>query len=514
MRQQDFVLKKRMKHTTNEELYVVLKDTFNVDYRTSLVKNNLLTVLYFTGYTTAADLSYYLGMPEKSFKALHKQLHDLEKAGLVTSVDMKAKDCFSKILYYLTDNGFLMASGLMENKHLISFKKRGKASTTMHDYSVGLNVIQMILHGIPFRLSKELSYSSSKVGLKQVGSLCIDAVFDLEDKIRICIEQDLGSEPTGTLIGKLEKYHYYQLFNCPETTAIIFSFRQPYVTIEGAQIPAYSPKKVATLISYCQEQNRGLNEAITGVDEPLKTQMEETKESLVSVFELPTGMTLENIPIELLELFIKEVSELKSDYRLRDYNRLQEKFTLSRYRSMAAILANSYRREPAAPQPYINSFMRGMPVYCLTTTLLANYLPYISYSSSGMEYGQATLLNNIFPQMDGSLYEPVLTKTLSFQRGPSQKLQLRNAFPYQGGIICIEYIKRDLGGLLRAMRYADLYMNPVDNPENIHLLCMVEEKKDIFYYLQEMYLGENLEALAPDNIPYLLFYVKPEEGEK
>ena len=62
---------KRLKRTSTREVRSLLEETIGMSFSgSSDIKDTILGVVFLTGYITAADLSYYLGMPEKSFKSL------------------------------------------------------------------------------------------------------------------------------------------------------------------------------------------------------------------------------------------------------------------------------------------------------------------------------------------------------------------------------------------------------------------------------------------------------------
>ena len=79
MREPLYLPKKRLQRATNQEVRELFSDIFSVTYpESNMIKGNILTALFYCTYLSVADLSYYLGMPEKSFKSLHKQLNDLK----------------------------------------------------------------------------------------------------------------------------------------------------------------------------------------------------------------------------------------------------------------------------------------------------------------------------------------------------------------------------------------------------------------------------------------------------
>ena len=156
-----YINAKRLKRTSTKKVRSLLEDTIGMTFSgSSDIKDTILGVVFLTGYITAADLSYYLGMPENSFKSLHRQLDDLVKGKYLAQIGLDRKDGMSKVLYYTTELGFMTAASFMSKPFYFSYKRRGKAATTIHDYSNGLNALQLLIYGTPFYWSREVTYSS------------------------------------------------------------------------------------------------------------------------------------------------------------------------------------------------------------------------------------------------------------------------------------------------------------------------------------------------------------------
>lgn len=504
-----YIALKRLQRASNEEIRQLFQEVFQVTYpEHTQIRNNILTALFYCSYLTASDLSYYLGMPEKSFKSLHKQLNDMERAGLIKKTQLKTKDAFSRVLYYLTENGFATSAAFIGIPYYFNYKRRGKQITTMHDYSVGLNALQLILYGTPFLWDKEVSYAAALGGMKKTGSLCVDAICDFKDTpYRMYIEEDLGSESTGVLLGKLEKYHQYGLLKDGVNELVVYSFRQPYLTCDSPYIPAYSAKKVEEVRKWLLQSEKTLLGAVACLQGNLLDEGTEkilkTMESLVQVLELQESN--KDITAESLKFYLSDLRELKLDCRVRDHNKMQEKFTRGRFRSMAVTLARNYRKAPYSNQPYVSDLMKGFPIYCCSTTLLMNEIPYYFYKQASMQYSFAFYLNELFPGIKEESYEEVLEPYLTKPSGNMCVLGLRNAFSFAYGKVCVEYLGRDLGAVLRILRYIDSYMN---TDSRVYLVCMLEQLSDFNFFHKSIFPEKFITKIGKENIPYLIFLDK------
>lgn len=511
MTDKQYIPKKRLKHSTNAEIKQLLEEVLGVSYNEGTeIRNNILSILFFTSYISAADLSYYMGMPENSFKSLHRQLNDLEKSGLIKSMSIGVKDGFSRSLYYPTENGYMIAAGLMKKPYSFRYKKRGKVSTTMHDYSAGLNVLQLLLYEVPFVWEKETSYSSSSTGMKKMGSLCIDGTCRFDDGKTIYFEEDLGNESVGILLGKLEKYEYYDLLSNPEQDCIIYSFREPYVCCDAPQYPAYSVKNINVLLSMMEEYSCSVKELYQKIETKQAENPTKENEEILSfirnVSKCIRIMNMNNIFIsdvgkrELLE-FKKGVEELKSDFRVRDINYYQEDFTMGRMRSMIGVLARRYNNCESSPEVYITSLLKGFSVYCLSTNLIMNYLPYIYFNQAGTQYALSMCMAKYFPGINSGAYRTLHTR-MENSNGPLYPLVLKNAIPYKEGTVCFEYISRDLGGVLRAMRFANQYAN---KKTRVKLVCMVDDKRDAVFFTNNAFIRGRYLKKQYTIIPDIIF---------
>ena len=508
MNKQKYIPLKRLQRASNEEVRQLFTDVFQVTYpEHTQIRNNILTALFYCSYLTAADLSYYLGMPEKSFKSLHKQLNDLEQAGLIKKASLKTKDAFSRVLYYPTESGFSMAAANIGIPYLFTYKRRGKQITTMHDYSIGLNALQLILYGSPFIWDKEVSYSASYSGMKKTGSLCIDAVCDFKDSpYRLYIEEDLGNESVGILLGKLEKYYQFDLLRDAKTEAVIYSFRQPYITCDSPQILAYSAKLVERVKEWLTKENKSLNEARMSLQEQKTAEIKElyeTMESLAYVLELDKDKR--DINADFLELYLKDLTELKLDHRVRDYNMIQEGFTKKRFQSLIGLLARNYYANPISMSSYISDLMKGFPVYCVSTTLLSNEIPYYFYTQANLQHSISYQLSRIFPGILAESYQPVMTPYLTKGMGNQAALGLRNCFIFAKGKVCIEYLGRDLGATVRTLRYMDEYM---EEEKDVYLVCMIEELADFYFFYKNIFPKSLQIHVSSSGIPKILFLIK------
>lgn len=475
----------RIKRGTNSELASLLREVLNVEVLPdALNRNNVLILLHICSYLSASDLSYYFGLPDGNFKSLHSLLNAMEKSGLIKSTTVGMKDGFSKNVYYPTELGFLNAGSMFMNGSQIPYKRRGKSVTTLHDYSIGQNALHLILFNMPFTWSKERSYSVANNNRKAMGSLCIDGVCDFIDTSHtLFFEEDLANESIGTLYKKLEKYHFYELMDTPEKNTLIFSFRKPSLTCDAPAYPAFSTKRLEELADF-MESNQ-----ILFIQDAIFILTAEGNETLLGVAEHISTLYSVHYPSKQVDLtevraFLKDFSELKLDLRHMEYNSMQLSFAISRSRSLLGMFVKVYNGPEYTYPSFFHSFMKGFSVYGLPTTLLSNFLPYINFTQTGLHYSFPMLLSSFYPGMDAMSYQSVMNTPLKMATGSRQSLALKNAFSFQKGTVCMEYVSHDLAAVLRVMRFKDCYLD-----SDVYVICMVDSYKDALFLANDAFLS-------------------------
>lgn len=485
LKEKGLFVRNRLKNATNSEVHALLSNVFPLTYSDATeLRNNILIIILFSSYVAAGDLSYYFGMPEASFKALHKQLNSLIKSGFVKTADLGTKDGFSRKLYYLTETGFMTAYALLDGEVArFSYKRRGKAVTVLHDYSIGLNAIQLMLYGKSFAWAKEETFSIDESRFKSLGGLCIDGVAEFKDGSRLFFEEDLGNETIGVLVGKLEKYYQASLLTTPESNNVVFSFRKPFVQCEGINYPAYSPSALLGLIdtilgmdmTLIEYQRQILNKASLDLNDKKILAIIKHLGDIYGVCD-SNGRLVINIPTAELERLYDDLVSLKSDERFSELNIAHEEFTRARMRSMLGLMCKKYRLSDAGGyvEPFISAILYGTSIYCFSTNLLCNHLPYIFFNPRLVDYALPSIERILGKIIDYTTLLPfILTK-----QGIRNGVRLKNAIKTDKGYVCFEYVSRDLGGVLRAKRFMERYY---DNEENVSLICMVESEKDALY---------------------------------
>ena len=489
----------RIKKGTNSELASLLQEVLNVEVLPdALNRNNVLILLHICSYLSASDLSYYFGLPDGNFKSLHSLLNAMEKSGLIKSTTLGMKDGFSKNVYYPTELGFLHAGAMFMDGSHIPYKRRGKSVTTLHDYSIGQNALHLLLFNMPFTWSKERSYSVANNNRKSMGSLCIDGVCDFtHTNHTLFFEEDLANESIGTLYKKLEKYHFYDLMEAPEKNTLIFSFRKPSLTCDAPTYPAFSTKRLEELADFMKaKQLFLLQDAI-----PILTA--EGNETLLGVADHISTLYSVHFPMKKIDLpeilsFLKDFSELKLDLRHMEYNAMQLSFATSRSRSLLGMFVKVYHGPEYTYPSFFHSFMKGFSVYGLPTTLLSNFLPYINFTQTGLHYSFPMLLYTFYPGMDATTYQCVMSTPLTMPSGARQLLFLKNAFSFQKGTVCMEYVSHDLAAVIRVMRFKDFYLD-----SNVYVICMVDSFKDALFLTNDSFLACRSDDIS--TLPKIVF---------
>lgn len=502
----------RIRSTTNKELHRILADVLDVVYGDGAeLQNNLLVILYLCKYVSADELTYYLGLPENSFKSLHVQLNYMEKKKLINKISLRSKDGFSRTFYYLSQEGFYAAAPLFASGIPSEFKRRGKEYSVMHDYSVGLNALQLILFGKPFSFIREYSYGvSAATGRDKAGSLRVDAICIFQNTpYRLFIEEDLGNEPNGTLLDKLAKYKRFGNMEHAATESIVFSFRKPYCTAEPPEYPVYSPSSLKALLSHLEatkvnslaEVIKCQNSSSQGVSEA-DVAMSCNVARSVGILSRD-GRISGDMSLAGLADFIRELEELRSDWRVRDINKQQYDFTLAKYRMLSGLLISKYQRNNRNTDLYMSEMMKGFSVWMVPTSLLVNYLPYIHPELSGMHTAFENALKGVWPstRYSGCLLQRRLVKL----NGSPMPLILKNIYEAGDVQISIEYISRDIGALMRVLRFRTDYLN---ENTGIIVLCLVDSYKDALFFSNPEYL--DLKGVSFENRSRIFFVLRSE----
>jgi hypothetical protein len=477
---------KRLKRTSTKEVRSLLEDTIGMTFSgSSDIKDTILGVVFLTGYITAADLSYYLGMPENSFKSLHRQLDDLVKGKYLAQIGLDGKDGMSKVLYYTTELGFMAAASFMSKPFYFSYKRRGKAATTIHDYSNGLNALQLLLYGTPFCWSREVTYSSSGNGKKHLGTLCIDGIVDFyESGKRIFFEEDLGNETIATLLGKLSKYKAYGLLDEPAKTSLIYSMRKPYITADSPSFLAFSPQNIDSLIKYMSCGKKTLNEAILSLKEE-KSPLYDVAKSLSDIY---SSLGIESkATVYTLESYKTDLEELKLDERVCVINKVQDTFCKSRMRSLAGLLYKKYRSDFSIDADYIRNLLQGYSAYFIPTPLIASYLPFIELKESGLAYSIYELLKAEYKGLSPFNGSPLFLDD-------KKDLVLKNMATFDSGRVAVEYAGRDVGAIIRLIRFMET------DYKDVQMICLVDDSSDVFFIKNVLMEGHG----RYDNIRFLL----------
>lgn len=482
----------RIQSTTNKELHGILANVLDVVYGDGAeLQKNLLVILYLCKYISADELTYYLGLPENSFKSLHVQLNYMENKKLINKISLRSKDGFSRTFYYLSQEGFYEAAPLFASGIPSEFKRRGKEYSVMHDYSVGLNALQLILFGKPFSFIREYSYGvSAATGRDKAGSLRVDAICIFQNTpYRLFIEEDLGNEPNGTLLDKLVKYKRFGNMEHAATEAIVFSFRKPYCTAEPPEYPVYSPSSLKAFLRRLEASGvNSLADVIRGANSGSQ-KLSEADYNMSSSIARCVGILSRDgrvhgdMSLTGLADFIREIEELRSDWRVKDLNKQQYDFTLAKYKMLSGLLISKYRRNNMNTDLYMSEMMKGFSVWMVPTSLLVNYLPYIYPELSGMHTTFENALKGLWPE--ARYASSLLQKRLLKADGNPMPLILKNIYSAGDEQISIEYVSRDIGALMRVIRFR---MDYLDEDTGITVLCLVDSYKDALFLSNQEYL--------------------------
>lgn len=479
----------RFKDITNEEFSLLLSENFNVD--SSLVKDNTLILMFLCSYISVDELSYYFSIPKTGVHTLYSQLKKMEKTGIVKNCTITPKDGLALRYWYLSEDGFMLVASMFRDGVYEQYKRRGKKQIVVHDYSLGLNLIHLLLYKKPFTWQKEVTWGIGK----QKGNVCIDGVCTFEDNKRLFFEQDMGNEPNSTLIGKLVLYHNNKLMDNPSNDTLVFSFRKPHISVSSE---AYSLSNITELIDFMEplhieSVNAAYKELIRddidragGFNKELL--LKTSKKILISNGCIDTkGNELKLFSFSSLLNYREEIKSMRSDVRMADINKGQYSFCKQKTHSLIGILNTTLSTDEHRFSSCLISMYKGFSAYCFPTNLVSNYL-YTIYELKDKIYES---IKGYCKGLDYNSYEEISTVGPVTQTGTTYSLYMRHCFRYGEETMSCEYGSRDLGGYIRIKKLLEI------QPLSLSCICIVDDYDDALFLSNPTQFGK-------ESIPFIL----------
>lgn len=492
-----FFPSKAIEHSTIYDVHTLLQTCIdlNGDTSNSLYKKCILALVYVCDFLTVEELTLYLGFPESCIHSLTRILYRLEEQKLLKRVDFKEKDSSSKGAYYLTKEGWQQANSYFDTLQIKEYRRKSANNVTvMHDFAVGMNALSLILFGIPFTYGKEISEGTSlKTGKKINRTLTYDALVifrkgtNINRPERLYIEEDLGHETIRTLVDKLNSYEAYGITKKVSTEAVVFSIKKTASTSSDA----YSVTRIGALKSFLQDKGySSLLELLNALKTQNTTPEDIPRKVLdtAKILSLVIGLcdrngkihTKNDMSIPEMDKYILSLQELKNPYKAIEVNRQQDHLSIAKFRKVAAMAINDYRLNANNyKQPYMEDLMQGFCVWFVPTVLLINYLPVICETISLRIKKVGDLLKN-----QGFTYMAQLSD--QYREDFANRLTLRNMFTYKNRYFSFDFISRDIGACLRALRFRETYLTKENNTTFVGI---VETTEDAVVLSGETYLN-------------------------
>ncbi|MBR2402826.1 MAG: hypothetical protein IKB01_08695 [Lachnospiraceae bacterium] len=421
---------------------------------------------------------------------IHRQkIKRLVDRGLLKSYKLTILDRSARNAYYLSQPGTeaLYSSlpfGLFEKNKL----RRTGGLLPVHDYGVGLSLLQCLLREQPFSYHKEVLFASKL--FKEKGTLCVDAMVNYQDSAQTCffIEQDMGTENPSVLAGKLHYYDTYGLLleehkhliisshamldnNCPSFNASALENLTQVMEKQGADL-VYT-----YYVNHKEELSLKLRTTLraflvrTSICDCFRESGEPKDASeIVEHNELTRNLRIKDFTLEDLRNYVSTLKAGTNQYKDMDYHKRQLIIAHRKLERMAQYIISQisnghfYRGE-------VNLFLKGHSCYVLPSVLLSNYFDTIIGAKTD---ALLHTLSGYFPGIEKATYSR-LSPEITCERFP--ELYLRNC--YQLGAdtyVCVEYTGKDLGGYVRASYLNSLLKMGLD--ANIHVVCVCDTPRE------------------------------------
>lgn len=477
----------------------------------------ILMLAYACQYITREELSFYFG-PTMANSMARRRFSQMVRDKMLASETFKPLDGFSR-------NAYCLARPVIENVGMLfplecrnSIKKRRTSGIVPeHDYSCGINMIQLIVSGLNFIWRKEYVLQGQYRTKRTVRTDLVAAVKGREQRT-LYIEQDMGTENIGQLIEKIAAYGDHSVHQ-DENNILFFSMRKvsDYIPFRNAFADDAAQRVYKAMkeggfqelydfyCHFCQEYDSFEDPSLKdrkflGYVKRLLC-LTEVCSSKVSVSSVDATTPIEHIKghtfsISDMQQFCEDSEAMRNPYVKRAQNVKAVRSAFSKELSMLSALARSVDKG-LIKREEVFVLLCGMATYVVPTDLLGNHLKYVFPDTYHME----KCYRNILCAYYAFYQHPMAISTPYFDTGVSgMHIRLRNAFlceirnerpadaekdafleiPYtpenekKKGIVCVESIN-DLSALIRAYfiyRMVDLADTPY---QFIHFIFHVDE---------------------------------------
>ena len=424
----------------------LLSDTLDISFLNHAQDTTdvLLVLAYLAQYIAPEELSYIFGkrMGDKKIKWYITRLcnRKLLKAERFTHPDGAAKSA-----YCLTAHGINTVSSFLPPTLLQPVKiRRSGGYVPGHDYGTGMSLLSILSMGKPFNYRREYTIGGI---YKKRRSLCIDALINIGHDI-LYLEQDMGVEPTRTLLNKIAAYSEQGL--CGSNSGqLIFSCRRAEVPVNDKCFSLTNLEEIKSV-------------AKNGVIECLDKLSEKGRicaQSLLTIMGVYNhkGARIGNRDVSYAELcrFINELNDGRNLYRMMLKGKLQVQAAFTTYMSMLRAFIPLITRSDRVE---VLAILNGFSCSIYPTDLLSSFLIPVSMH----EYMEP-------------LYAGLKDTPEVIDVGPYHHF---TCYPYDGGFCACGDLSHDLTFLLQYINAKRYYsglslFGCVDNYEQAKALSFI-----------------------------------------
>lgn len=444
----------------------------------------------------------------------------LDRGDLKTYEFDKDKDMNALHAYYLSASKKESLIRLLPDFFKDSDTKFRKSAgkVPLHDYGVGMSLLQVMLCRRPFLFQKEVGFTASNIYRKERGSLCVDAIVTMTDKNeKYYIEQDMGTERVSTLCGKLYAYEKYGLYR--DRGALIFSC---HVAMPYPKRECYNKTQLSFLLADMKEE---MMEDICDYYECSKDILDKKKLGVLKDLMVTVGVAQVNgreaaggggdsssgvtasteisltrgggrFSISDLEDFIKSLSLGNNPYRLSEYNAEQKRRSTHKFRSMTEILC-AYVRRGGMDRGEIRFITSAFPCMVYPTVLMSHCFDYLNMIKHDYK-DIRKVLERYFGNMDSFMHNP---NGVSLYLEDECFIYMNNVYKKDDVILCVEHIGCDVSAFVRF--YYMYYLRECIN-QPVYLIGL-GSRDDILYMSEQFDYSVEYGAALPDNGLFVSF---------
>lgn len=522
-----------------EDLKKLLQRHDFICHDNSVYEIFFLVCCYFCKYVSLEEMQYYYPAENSSTGSTWKVVvNRLITKKLILKVKLPHKDSHATMVYYLSKAGYqkVTASYIGADKLMKLPKKRG-TSMIAHDYSVGMNFMEMCrIDDGPakrtFHYHRETPVGD--INRSYEGSLCIDAYISYDGN-SIYIEQDLLNEHSKVLLNKIANYKKYGLLDNVERQVLVFSIREPF---QQHDEPAFS-RLSAEILSDTFEHEDSLYHVYEEAAGMRKIYLEQKlvnpKHHKRSTFTLMSGRSIDSNAIDTLRGILECMEILDGEgkrigsrdctgMQLREYTNslichqnpyMLITFNKNRYYQTKALLYRILKllMENTSLPAYWTA-LSGASLLFITTGLLPKAFCYTALGDNAVNsLMYEGLLSSYYPSLQKNSFHAVSGWIKSRER-PEHNFHLRNGFHFQSiredgsfgnrtGTVYIENLSYDLGGYVRALHCCRHCHKDIP----LHMVLLVNNVKEAqdFLSFAECYCGQG--CPAENHLPFDRFFI-------